>query len=336
MNLTDNTFVTISSVAHYFPPTVINNKYFENYLDTSNEWIVKRTGIHERRFALNGATSDLIIPAAKECLRRRNLRPRDIDCIIVCTVTPDYQFPNTAAVVQDKLGCRNAWGFDISAACSGFVFGLSTAASFVKSGLAKRVLLCGADKMTSVLNLNDRNQAVLFGDGAGVCIIEKSDLPNYGVIDQVLHIDGSGGQYLKKVAGGSFLPAWHSDVKPEDHYIHQEGQTVFKNAVTEMTNATFNLLRKQKLSNKDITWFIPHQANLRIVKSVGEKLGLPNEKVVVTIDKFANTTSATIPSAMSMLWEDRKLRKGDNIIIASFGAGFTWGASLIRWNPYEA
>ncbi len=336
MNLIDSNFVTISSVAHYFPPTVIDNKYFENYLDTSNEWIVKRTGIHERRFALNGATSDLIIPAAKECLRRRNLRPRDIDCIIVCTVTPDYQFPNTAAVVQNKLGCRNAWGFDISAACSGFVFGLSTAASFVKSGLAKRVLLCGADKMTSILNLNDRNQAVLFGDCAGVCIIEKSDLPNYGVIDQILHIDGAGGQYLKKVAGGSFLPAWHSDVKLEDHYIHQEGQTVFKNAVTEMTNATFNLMRKQKLSNKDITWFIPHQANLRIIKSVGEKLGLPSEKVVVTIDKFANTTSATIPSAMSMLWEDRKLRKGDNIIIASFGAGFTWGSSLIRWNAYEA
>ncbi len=334
MNSKEQNFATISSIAHYFPPTVIDNKYFEDYLDTDNEWILKRTGIQERRFALSGATSDLIIPAAKKCLAKRKLKPRDIDCIIVCTVTPDHQFPNTAAIVQDKLGCKNAWGFDISAACSGFIFGLTTASSFVNSGLAKRVLLCGADKMTSVMNLNDRNQAVLFGDGAGVCIIEKSEEPGYGIIDQELHIDGSGGKYLKKVAGGSFMPAWHEDVKTEEHYIHQEGQAVFKNAVTEMTNATFDLMRKQKLNKKDITWFIPHQANLRIIKSVGEKLGLPPEKIAVTITKYANTTAATIPSAISMLWEERKLRKGDNLILASFGAGFTWGASLLKWNAF--
>ncbi len=330
-----NMSATITSIAHYLPPTVINNAYFEKYLDTTEEWILKRTGIHERRFLLEGATSDLIVPAAKKCLEKRRLRPKDVDCIIVCTVTPDYQFPNTACVVQNKLGCKHAWGFDISAACSGFVFGLATAASFVNSGLAQRVLLCGADKMTSVLNLNDRNQAVLFGDGAGVCLIEKSDDPNLGIIEHVLHIDGSGGQHLMKVAGGSFLPAWDSKVKPEEHYIYQEGQVVFKNAVTEMTNATYDLLKKTKLNKKDITWFVPHQANLRIIKAVGDKLDLPPEKVVITIDKFANTTAATIPTAMSQLWEERKLRKGDNIMIASFGAGFTWGASLIKWNPYE-
>ena len=335
-NIIENSIInaTISSVAHYVPPTVIDNDYFASYLDTTNEWIVNRTGITERHFALDGATSDLILPAAKRCLEKRRLRPRDIDCIIVCTVTPDYQFPNTAAIVQSKLGCRNAWGFDISAACSGFVFGLSTAASFIKSGLAKKILLCGADKMTSVLNLNDRSQAIIFGDGAGVCIIEKSDNPELGIIDQVLHIDGKGEKHLKKKAGGSYLPSWHTNVKPEDHYIYQEGQPVFKNAVTEMTNATFDLMRKQKMNKKDITWFIPHQANLRIIKSVGEKLDIPQEKIVITITKYGNTTAATIPTAMSFLSEERKLRKGDNVIISSFGAGFTWGSSLIKWNDY--
>ena len=190
-------------------------------------------------------------------------------------------------------------------------------------------------KLTSILDLNDRNQAVLFGDGAGVCLIERSDDHNLGIKDHVLHIDGAGGDYLKKVAGGSFLPSWHKDVKPQDNYIHQEGQTVFKNAVTEMTNATYEIMKRNNISRKDVDWFIPHQANLRIINSVGEKLGLPTEKIVVTINKFANTTAATIPSAMSLLWEERKLRKGDNVIISSFGAGFTWGSRLIKWNASE-
>lgn len=327
---------TISAIAHYVPPTVIENSYFENYLDTSDEWIVKRTGIHERHFALEGATSDLIIPAAKKCLERRKIKPKDIDCIIVCTVTPDHSFPATACIVQDKLGCKNAWGFDLSAACSGWLFGLSTAASFVNSGLAKKVLLCGADKMTSILDLNDRNQAILFGDGAGVCIVEESSDPKLGLIDSVLRIDGAGGQYLKKVAGGSFLPAWHNTVKPEDHYIHQEGQAVFKNAVSEMSNSVYDLLKKQRMNKKDITWLIPHQANLRIINAVGERVGISPEKIVVTINKYGNTTAATIPTAISELYEERKLRTGDNIVMTAFGGGFTWGATLLKWNPYIA
>jgi 3-oxoacyl-[acyl-carrier-protein] synthase-3 len=326
---------TISAIAHYLPPTIIENSYFENYLDTSEEWILKRTGIHERRFALEGATSDLIIPAAKSALEKRGIKPKEIDCILVCTVTPDYSFPSTACIVQERLGCKNAWGFDISAACSSFLFGLSTAASFVNSGLAKKVLLCGADKMTSILNLNDRSQAVIFGDGAGVCIVEASDNSKLGIIDSVQRINGEGGKYLKKVAGGSFLPAWHSSVTPEDHYIHQEGQAVYKNAVSEMSNAVLDLMKKQKMNKKDITWFVPHQANLRIINAVGDRLGLPPEKVVVTIDKFGNTTAATIPTAISILSEERKLRIGDNIVMAAFGGGFTWGATLLRWNPYE-
>jgi 3-oxoacyl-[acyl-carrier-protein] synthase-3 len=326
---------TISSIAHYYPPTVISNSYFENYLDTNDEWIIKRTGIKERRFALEGATSDLIIPAAKKCLEKRKIKPKDIDCIIVCTVTPDYSFPSTACLVQDKLGCKNAWGFDLSAACSGFLFGLSTATSLVNSGMAKKVLLCGADKMTSILDLNDRNQAVLFGDGAGVCLIEQSNDPNLGFIDSLMQIDGSGGKYLVKVAGGSFLPAWNNTVKSENHYIHQEGQTVFKNAVSEMSNVVADLMKKHKIKQKDITWFVPHQANLRIINAVGDRLKIPPEKVVVTLDKLGNTTAATIPTALSLLNEDRKLRTGDNIIITAFGGGFTWGASLLKWNAYE-
>jgi len=325
---------TISAIAHYFPPTNIENSYFENYLDTSDDWIIKRTGIKERRFALEGATSDLIVPAAKKCLEKRKIRPKEIDCIIVCTVTPDHTFPSTACVVQDKLGCKNAWGFDLSAACSGFLFGLSTAASLVNSKTAKKVLLCGADKMTSILNLNDRNTAVLFGDGAGVCIVEESNDPKLGFIDTVMHIDGSGGKYLKKPSGGSFLPSWHSSLQPEDHYFIQEGQTVFKTAVSEMANAVYDLMKKQKMTQKDITWLVPHQANLRIINAVGDRLNMPSEKVVINIEKYGNTTAATIPTAISQLNEDRKLRVGDNIVMCAFGGGFTWGASLLKWNPH--
>ena len=300
---------TISVISHYIPPTVIDNSYFEKYLDTSEDWIVRRTGITQRRFYLDGPTSEMIIPAAKQCLEKRRIKPKEIDCIIVCTVTPDFMFPSTACIIQDKLECKNAWAFDLSAACSGFLYGLNTAAAFVEAGLAKKVLLCGADKMTSILNLNDRAQAVLFGDGAAVCIIEKSDDPKLGIIGSTLHSDGSGGKYLKKFAGGSFLPTWDKNIKPEEHYIFQDGQPVYKHAVSAMSEAVQVIMKKFKLKNKDLNWLVPHQANLRIINAVGERLSMPADKVIITVDKLGNTTSATIPTALSIFYEEKKNNK---------------------------
>lgn len=325
---------TISAIAHYLPPTIIENSYFESYLDTSEEWILKRTGIKQRRFYLDGPTSEMIIPAAKQCLAKRRIKPKEVDCIIVCTVTPDHMFPATACIVQDKLGCKNAWGFDLSAACSGFLYGLNTAASLVNSGMVKKVLLCGADKMTSILNLNDRSQAIIFGDGAGVCLIEASNDPELGIIDSDLHMDGDGGKYLKKVAGNSFMPSWNNNIKPEEHYIYQEGQPVFKNAVREMSNSVHTLMKRNKIKKNDLTWLVPHQANLRIINAVGEQLDIPKERVMITIDKLGNTTSATIPTALSLHNDERKIRQGDKIILTAFGGGFTWGATYLRWNTF--
>ncbi len=323
---------TITSIAHYFPPDVYPNSYFEKYLDTSDEWIIERTGIRERRFAKNGATSDLIVPAAQLCLERRGLKPSDVDCIIVATVTPDYMFPATAAVVQNKLGIPNTWGFDLSAACSGFVFALVTATKLVESGAVRNVLLCGADKMSAIVDFQDRAQAVLFGDGAGVALIEMSDDPELGIIDQILRIDGEGGKHLHQAAGGSAKPASHETVENREHYIHQEGQAVFKAAVKGMADITVEIMEKNNISQDEIAWLVPHQANLRIISATAQRMGLPMDKVMVNIDRYANTTAATIPSCLSEWYESGKLKKGDKIIIASFGAGFTWGAVYMRWS----
>jgi 3-oxoacyl-[acyl-carrier-protein] synthase-3 len=323
---------TITAVAHYFPPDIYKNDYFSKYLDTSDEWIKTRTGIAERRFLKEGATSDLIVPAAKQLLEQKGLSPSDIDTIIVSTVTPDHMFPNTAAVVQDKLGIPNAWGFDISAACSGYLFSLRTAASLVESGASKRVLLCGADKMSSIMDFQDRATAVLFGDGGTATLVEMSDDPNYGILDNILHIDGNGGKYLKQIAGGSFKPASHETVDNKEHYIFQDGQAVFKAAVKGMADVSIEIMQKHNLSNNDIAWLVPHQANLRIISATANRMGLSPDKVMVNIDKYANTTSATIPSCLSE-WKDAgKIKKGDYLILSSFGAGFTWGAILLRWN----
>lgn len=323
---------TITSIAHYFPPDVYTNEYFEQYLDTSDEWITERTGIKERRFLKEGATSDLIVPAAKLCLERRGMKPEDVDCIIVATVTPDHMFPATACVVQNKLGIPNAWGFDLSAACSGFLFALVTAAKIVESGGARNVLLCGADKMSAIVDFEDRAQAVLFGDGAGVALIEKSDDPNLGILDHILHIDGEGGKYLYQAAGGSAKPASIETVKNREHYIHQEGQAVFKAAVKGMADVSVEIMEKNNLTKDDIAYLVPHQANLRIITATAQRMGLSMDKVMVNIDKYANTTAATIPSCLSQWWEAGKLKKGDNLILASFGAGFTWGAVYMKWS----
>lgn len=326
---------TITSIAHYLPPDVYPNSYFEKYLETNDEWIITRTGIKERRFLKEGATSDLIIPAAKECLAKANVSPDEIDCIIVATVTPDHFFPSTACVVQEKLGIKNAWGYDISAACSGFIFALATAAKLVESGLSKKLLLCGADKMSSIVNFEDRTQAVLFGDGAGVCLIEKSKDESHGIIDEILNIDGSGGKYLHMVAGGSAKPSSHETVDNKEHFIVQDGQNVFKAAVKGMADVSTEIMTKNGMTSDDITWLVPHQANMRIITATAERMGLDKNKVMINIDKYGNTTAGTIPICISEWHEQGKLKKGDNLVLSSFGAGFTWGSIYLKWNTNE-
>lgn len=326
---------TITSIAHFVPPDIYDNKYFESYLDTSHEWIMERCGIAERRFLKEGATSDLIVPAAKLAMEKKGYGPDDIDCILVCTVTPDHMFPNTAAVVQKKLGIKNCWGFDISAACSSFVFGFVIASKIVEAGGAKRVLLCGADKMSSIVDFNDRAQAILFGDGAGVAIVEMSNDPEYGLMDQILNIDGEGGQYLHQVAGGSFKPASAETVANKEHYIYQDGQAVFKAAVKGMADVSAEIMERNNLKSEDIAWLVPHQANLRIIAATARRMGLDPAKVMINIEKYGNTTAGTIPICLSEWSESGQLKKGDKIVLSSFGAGYTWGAALLRWNLNE-
>ena len=322
----------ITAVGHYVPEDVYPNSYFESYLDTSDEWIRERTGIRERRFARNGATSDLIVPAARMCLEQRGITPADIDCIIVATVTPDYFFPSTAAVVQQKLGVVNAWGFDLSAACSGFIFALVTAAKLVESGAAKRLLLCGADKMSAITDFQDRSTAVLFGDAGGVVLLEPSEDEQVGVLDYVLYMNGEGGKYLYMPAGGSAKPPSLETVKNREHYVHQEGRTVFKEAVVRMAEVTLEIMQRNGLRAEDIEWLVPHQANLRIITATAERMGLSMEKVMVNIDRYGNTTAATIPLCLSEWYAAGRLDYGDRLILVSFGAGYTWGAVYVRWS----
>lgn len=323
---------TITSIAHFVPPDVYDNNHFASYLDTSDEWIMQRTGIKTRHFLKEGATSDLIVPAAKKCLEKRGLTPDDVDAIIVSTVTPDHAFPITAAIVQRKLGIKNCWGFDMNAACSSFVFALVNACKLVESGAVKRLLLCGGDKMSSIMNMNDRNTCVLFGDGGGVALIEQSDDPECGLKDFILNIDGAGEPHLKMFAGGSAMPASKETVENEMHYIHQEGQAVFKAAVKGMADVSADIMVKNNLKAEDVRWLVPHQANLRIIKATADRMGISSDQVKVNIERYGNTTSGTIPICLSELAEDGQLKKGDNIVLASFGAGFTWGAVYFKWN----
>lgn len=323
---------TITAVAHYVPDLVYDNAYFESYLDTNDEWIFTRTGIRERRIQKEGATSDLIIPAAKEVMEKRGLGPDDIDMIIVTTVTPDYLFPSTASLVQHKLGLKNTWGFDLSAACSGFVFGLVTAAKMVESGAARRVLLCGADKMSSITDYSDRKSAILFGDAAGVVLIEQSDDTELGMKDFMLELDGTGAEFLNMKAGGSAKPATEETVANKEHFIYQDGQVVFKAAVKGMADFSTNIMERNNLKSEDISWLVPHQANMRIISATAKRMGLDPEKVMINIDKYGNTTSATIPMCLSEWDKAGKINKGDNIIIVSFGAGYTAGSIYLKWN----
>ncbi|RAI98438.1 3-oxoacyl-[acyl-carrier-protein] synthase III [Chitinophaga skermanii] len=320
----------ITAVGGYVPDYVLTNEELTKMVDTTDEWITTRTGIKERRI-LKGegkGTSELCVPVALEICKKKGITPMDIDLLIVATVTPDMVFPATANVVCDKIGAKNAFGFDISAACSGFLYALDTGARFIESGRYKRVMVIGADKMSSIIDYTDRATCIIFGDGAGGVLLEPNE-DGYGLIDSELKSDGHGREYLHMKAGGSAKPASAETVANREHFVYQEGKMVFKYAVANMASAAEEIMRRNNLTSENIAWLTPHQANLRIIAATSHAMGLPDEKVMINIDRFGNTTAGTIPLC---LWEwESKLKKGDNIVLAAFGGGFTWGASYIKW-----
>ncbi len=320
----------ITSVGGYVPEYRLTNKILETLIETNDEWIRTRTGIEERRI-LKGeglGTSDLAVGAVQEIFKKRGISPEEIECVIVATVTPDMVFPSTANVLSDKLGMKNAFGFDVSAACSGFLYGLTLGASLIESGRYKNVIVVGADKMSSIVDYNDRTTCIIFGDGAGAVLLERSNEGN-GVMDSILKSDGSGREFLHMKAGGSVKPASVETVLAKEHFVYQEGQSVFKFAVKGMADVSYELMQRNNLTADDIAWLVPHQANLRIIDATASRMNLPKEKVMINIQKYGNTTAGTIPLC---LWEwESRLKKGDNIILAAFGGGFTWGATLIKW-----
>jgi 3-oxoacyl-[acyl-carrier-protein] synthase-3 len=322
----------ISALGTYVPPRVLTNADLEKMVDTNNEWIMARVGIRERHIAEKGvATSDLAVEAAKKALAHRGLAPTDIDVIIVGTVTPDMFFPATACLVQDKLGAKGAWGFDISAACSAFLYSVQVGAQFIGSGSHKRVLVIGADVMSSIIDYADRATCVIFGDGAGAAILEPAEDDSVGLIDYIHEVDGSGSQFLYMPGGGSLNPTSKETIAKRMHYVHQDGQQVFKFAVRKQTELCQKLLERNGLKGSDIDAFIPHQANLRIINATADRLGLRPEAIVVNIERYGNTTAGTIPLAMNTAIEQGKLKKGSLVMLASVGAGFTVGATLLRW-----
>ena len=321
----------ITAVGKYLPIKKLSNIDLEKYLDTSDEWIQERTGIKTRRIAdKNQATSDLCIHAIQDLLKKKSIKPNEIDVIIVATVTPDMMFPSTACIIQEKIGAINAWGFDLSGACSGFLFALQTGSQFIESGRYKKVLVIGADTMSSILNYSDRNTCILFGDGAGAVLLEPSN-ENYGIIDSKLRIDGRGGKFLYLKAGGSRMPTTIDTIKNNHHYLYQEGKSVFKYAVKGMYNVSKEILERNSLSIDQISLFIPHQANKRIIDLTAKKLKISKEKVLINIDQYANTTAATIPIGLYDAINKKNISKGDYILLTVFGAGFTFGSTLIRW-----
>ena len=323
----------ITGVYGYVPEYRLTNAELEKMVDTSDEWIMSRTGIKERRI-LKGeglATSDMAVEAVKGLLEKTGLKATDIEMLIVATTTPDMAFPATANIVCDKLGCGHILSYDISAACSGFLYALTTGAKFIETGTFKRVVIVGADKMSSIINYSDRTTCVIFGDGAGAVLLEPNE-EGLGIIDSILRTDGSGRHFLHQKAGGSLKPASHETVDSNEHTVYQEGKTVFKFAVKNMADVSEEIMKRNHLVSDDIAWLVPHQANLRIIDATADRMGLSKEKVMINIEKYGNTTAGTLPIC---LWEwEPKLKKGDNIVLAAFGGGFTWGATLIKW-AYE-
>jgi 3-oxoacyl-[acyl-carrier-protein] synthase-3 len=320
----------ITAINGYVPPKVLSNADLERMVDTTDEWITSRTGIKERRILdIPGlATSDMAAEAAKGLLAKRGISAEEIDLIIFASVTPDLIFPSSACILADKIGAKNAWGFDLAAACSGFLFSLETASKFIESGKYKKVLVVGGDKMSSIIDYTDRNTCIIFGDGCGCALLEPNT-DGYGIIDAVLKVDGSGREFLHQKAGGSLKPPTHETIDAREHFVYQDGKTVFKFAVKGMADVAAQIMERNQLTAETVDWLVPHQANLRIIDATAERMGLGREKVMININRFGNTTNGTLPLCL-WEWED-KLKKGDNLVLAAFGGGFTWGAMYLKW-----
>jgi 3-oxoacyl-[acyl-carrier-protein] synthase-3 len=319
----------ITAVNAYVPEYVLTNKELEGMVETNDEWIVSRTGIKERRILKgNLGTSDMAAHAVEGLLKKRGIGAEEIDLIIFCTTTPDMVFPASANILANKIGAVNAWGYDLNAACSGFLFGLATGSQFIETGKHQKVLVVGGDKMSSIINYKDRTSCIIFGDGCGAVLLEPNT-EGYGVIDSILKSDGSGGPYLCQKAGGSLRPASHETVDNDEHFLYQEGQAVFKFAVTNMADVAAEIMDRNNLTSDNVDWLVPHQANKRIIDATSNRCGIDSEKVMINIEKYGNTTNGTIPLC---LWEwESKLKKGDNLVLAAFGGGFTWGSLYLKW-----
>jgi len=321
----------ITGVGHYVPEDRLTNADFEKMVDTTDEWIRTRTGIRERRILKKGASSDLAAGAIVDLLKRRKMSAEEIDLIIVATVTPDMFFPSTACIIQDKIGAKNAWGFDLSAACSGFVFALVTGAQFVQTGAYKKVIVVGVDKMTTITDYSDRANCILFGDAAAAVLLEPGADGEYGILDYILHCDGSGRQALNMLGGGSLNPATHETVDKRMHFLYQDGKAVFKVAVVGMADISCEIMRKNNLTGEDVDWLVPHQANKRIIDATANRMEIDSSKVMLNIERYGNTTAATIPLCLSEYFQSGQLKKGQTLVLSAFGAGYTWGAVLVKW-----
>ncbi|MFA5575440.1 MAG: beta-ketoacyl-ACP synthase III [Brumimicrobium sp.] len=318
----------ITGIQGYLPEKVLTNADLEKMVDTSDEWITSRTGIKERRLLGDRPTSDIGTIAVKELLKKKGTSPLEIDLLICATVTPDYTFPATANVISDKVGLKNAWSFDVNAACSGFIYALTIASQFIETGKYKKIVVVGSDKMSSIIDYEDRTTCIIFGDGGGAVLLEPNT-EGMGVIDSILHSDGAGREHLYMPAGGSLLPASHDTIDNRLHFVHQDGRAVFKSAVKNMADVSVDIMEKNNLSSDDVDWLAPHQANLRIINATAERMGISKDKVMINIQKYGNTTAGTIPLC---LWDwEKQLKKGDNIILSAFGGGFTWGAIYLKW-----
>ncbi len=320
----------ITAVGGFVPETVLTNFDLEKMVDTTDEWIRTRTGIVERHILKEKgqASSDMAAKAVLNMLEKRGISPLEIDVIVLGTVTGDYIFPATANVLADKIGARNAWGFDVSAACSGFLFSLETASRFIQSGAYKKVVVVGVDKMSAIVDYEDRNTCIIFGDGAGCVLLEPNE-EGLGIVDSILKVDGSGREWLYQPAGGSMNPPSEETIRNKQHYVHQEGKTVFKFAVTNMADVSYAIMERNGLTAENVNWLVPHQANLRIIDATAERMGLDKSKVLVNIQRYGNTTSGTLP--LCLFDFEKQFKKGDNMILSTFGGGFTWGSIYLKW-----